>query len=86
MRDLTVNPHNQHLVRATVGLASDFGFQTIAEGVEDAETLDAAEGLRVDFAQGYLLGRPGAGQARRGRVHDIALGSGRLGRQSPCYS
>jgi len=58
VRDLIVNPHNQHLVRATVGLAHDFGFQTIAEGVEDAETLALLKDLKVDFAQGYFLGRP----------------------------
>ncbi len=58
VRDLARNPHNQHLVRATVGLAHDFGFQTIAEGVEDAETLSVLKDLKVDFAQGYFLGRP----------------------------
>lgn len=58
VRDLLVNPHNQHLVRATVGLAHDFGFQTIAEGVEDAETLALLKDLEVDYAQGYYLGRP----------------------------
>ena len=58
VRDLLANPHNQHLVRATVGLAHDFGFQTIAEGVEDAETLALLKDLEVDFAQGYYLGRP----------------------------
>ncbi len=39
VRDLTTNNANQHLVKAIVGLAQDFGYQTIAEGVEDAETL-----------------------------------------------
>jgi len=58
VRDLVVNEHNQHLVRATVGLARDFGFQTIAEGVEDAETLALLKELKVDLAQGYFLGRP----------------------------
>ena len=45
VRDLGSNPANQHLVRAIVGLADGFGYQTIAEGVEDAETL-ALPGLR----------------------------------------
>ena len=58
VRDLVSNPHNQHLVRAIVGLARDFGYQTIAEGVEDAETLALLKELGVDLAQGYFLGRP----------------------------
>ena len=58
MRDLTTNEANQHLVKAIVGLASDFGYQTIAEGVEDAETLALLKEYGVDFAQGFHLGRP----------------------------
>ncbi len=55
---LTTNPANQHLVKAIVGLAKDFGCQTIAEGVEDAETLALLKEYGVDFAQGFHLGRP----------------------------
>ncbi|MGZ6697837.1 MAG: EAL domain-containing protein, partial [Solirubrobacteraceae bacterium] len=35
-----------------------FDAQTIAEGVEDAETLELLRGYGVDYAQGYHLGRP----------------------------
>jgi PAS domain S-box-containing protein len=56
--DLTTNQANQHLVKAIVGLAKDFGCQTIAEGVEDAETLALLKEYGVDFAQGFHLGRP----------------------------
>jgi EAL domain-containing protein (putative c-di-GMP-specific phosphodiesterase class I) len=58
VRDLTTNQANQHLVKAIVGLAKDFGCQTVAEGVEDAETLALLEEYGVDFAQGFHLGRP----------------------------
>jgi len=58
--DLVTNRANQHLVKAIVGLAKDFGYQTIAEGVEDAETLELLRGYGVDFAQGFHLGRPNA--------------------------
>jgi PAS domain S-box-containing protein len=58
VRDLGSNPANQHLVRAIVGLADGFGYKTIAEGVEDAETLALLTDYGVDFAQGYYLGRP----------------------------
>jgi len=58
VRDLMSNRGNRHVVEAIVGLARGFGQQTIAEGVEDAETLSVLEGAGVDFAQGHHLGRP----------------------------
>jgi PAS domain S-box-containing protein len=58
VRDLATNKANQYLVKAIVGLAHDFGYQTIAEGVEDAETLALLREHGVDFAQGFHLGRP----------------------------
>jgi PAS domain S-box-containing protein len=58
VRDLKANPANQVLVKAIVGLAEGFGYQTIAEGVEDAETLALLEEYGVDFAQGFHLGLP----------------------------
>ena len=58
VRDLSSNSANQHLVRAIVSLARAFGQQTIAEGVEDAETLALLHEYGVDFAQGFHLGRP----------------------------
>jgi PAS domain S-box-containing protein len=58
VRELATNRANQHLVRAIVGLAKDFGYQTVAEGVEDAATLSLLRDYGVDFAQGFHLGRP----------------------------
>ena len=58
VRDIASNPANQHLVKATVGLAKDFGYETIAEGVEDAESLFLLKDYGVDFAQGFHIGRP----------------------------
>ena len=69
VRDLVSNLANQHLVKATVGLARDFGYETIAEGVEDAETLALLKRYGVHFAQGYYIGRPapleGSGRQHR---------------------
>ncbi|MCW3034262.1 MAG: domain S-box-containing protein [Solirubrobacterales bacterium] len=59
VRDLEANPANQILVKAIVGLARGFGCRTIAEGVEDPETLALLREYGVDFAQGFYLGRPG---------------------------
>lgn len=58
VRDLPRNQASQHVVRAVVGLARDFGQKTVAEGVEDADTLELLRDLGVDYAQGYHIGRP----------------------------
>jgi EAL domain-containing protein (putative c-di-GMP-specific phosphodiesterase class I) len=58
VRDLPSNPANQKLVKAIVGLAHAFGQQTVAEGVENEETLTLLRDYGVDFAQGFHLGRP----------------------------
>jgi PAS domain S-box-containing protein len=55
---LASNPPNQHLVKAIVSLAQGFGQQTIAEGVEDQDTLDLLREYGVDFAQGFHIGAP----------------------------
>ena len=58
VRDLAKTPASQHVVRAVVNLAHDFGHRTVAEGVEDAETLELLRDMGVDLAQGYHIGRP----------------------------
>jgi PAS domain S-box-containing protein len=58
VRDLATNQTNQYLVKAIVSLARGLGQKTIAEGVEDEETLDLLHDYGVDFAQGYHLGGP----------------------------
>jgi PAS domain S-box-containing protein len=58
VRDLLQNDASQHLVSATVQLAHSFGQKTVAEGVENVETLERLRELEVDYAQGYYLGRP----------------------------
>ncbi len=58
VRDLVSNRASRHVIEAVLALARDFGLQTVAEGVEDAETLELLRQLGVDFAQGYHLARP----------------------------
>ncbi len=58
VRDLVANPASRHVVEAVVALARGFELQTVAEGVEDAETLELLRALGVDFAQGYHIARP----------------------------
>ena len=58
VRDLPANEANQHLVRAIVSLARSFGNETVAEGVEDEETLALLRAYGVDYAQGFYVSRP----------------------------
>jgi PAS domain S-box-containing protein len=58
VRELVSSETDARVVRAIVGLAHEFGQTTIAEGVEDEETLTLLQELGVDYVQGYLLGRP----------------------------
>jgi PAS domain S-box-containing protein len=58
VRDLVRNESDRNVVHAIVGVARDFGMKTIAEGVEDQATADMLRLMRVDYAQGYLFGRP----------------------------
>jgi PAS domain S-box-containing protein len=58
IRDARTNVADQHVIHAVVGLARGFGLKTIAEGVEDQETVDLLRASGVDHAQGFHLGRP----------------------------
>ena len=58
VRDLVHNKASQNVVKSIVSLAGDFGQRTIAEGVEGEATLELLREYGVDYAQGYLLGRP----------------------------
>ncbi len=58
VRDLRSSSGSQHVVRAVVSLAKGFGLDTVAEGVEDAETLALLEQYGVTHVQGYFLARP----------------------------
>ncbi|RMJ06411.1 Cyclic di-GMP phosphodiesterase Gmr [Marinobacter litoralis] len=56
--DLQNNPDNQVFVESLTNMVNAFGMKTIAEFVEDAETLYKLQELGVAYAQGYYIGRP----------------------------
>lgn len=58
IRDLPRSPVDQRLVHAMAEFARAFGQETVAEGVEDAETLTLVRGCGIDYAQGFHIGRP----------------------------
>ncbi|GAB2688603.1 EAL domain-containing protein [Thalassiella azotivora] len=54
------DPERSAVLRGIVAYAQALDVQVCAEGVEDADDLTHLRGLGISFAQGYLLGRPGA--------------------------
>ena len=52
------NSSDEAIVRSTIELAHNLGLRAIAEGVEDAATLDRLRVLGCDRAQGFYMGRP----------------------------
>jgi EAL domain-containing protein (putative c-di-GMP-specific phosphodiesterase class I) len=46
------------VISSIVRMASDLGVQTVAESVESDTELQAVRALGVDYAQGFLMGRP----------------------------
>ncbi len=58
IKDLASSETDRHVVVSIVDVTRSLGKRTIAEGVEDAETLAAVRAAGVDFAQGHYLGRP----------------------------
>jgi EAL domain-containing protein (putative c-di-GMP-specific phosphodiesterase class I) len=58
--DLSATDGNRDLalVRATVELGHALGLRVVAEGIEDAPTLEMLTGVGCDVAQGYFIGRP----------------------------
>lgn len=52
------DPRHRSLVRLMVQAAHAFGLGVVAEGVEDAATLEALRALGCDTVQGFLVARP----------------------------
>jgi len=62
IRNLVENRDDQVVVQAISLAAVGFGKQTIAEHVETEATLDLLREYGIDYAQGYLIGRPQSAQ------------------------
>lgn len=56
-KDLSNNPRKQKVVSSLVALLSD-STEIIIEGIETENDLELAELLGINYAQGYLMGKP----------------------------
>jgi diguanylate cyclase len=56
----TGNDKDRTLVSAILGLAKQFGLETVAEGVETEAQASILRDLECDRMQGYLFARPQA--------------------------
>jgi EAL domain-containing protein (putative c-di-GMP-specific phosphodiesterase class I) len=52
------DPVDQLLVKSMIDISHSLGKKTVAEFVEDRETLKMLQEFGVDFVQGYLIGKP----------------------------
>lgn len=58
------------MVHSTIQLAHSLGQKVVAEGIEDAQTLQALIRMGCDFAQGYHTGKPMPFQLLKKRVEE----------------
>ena len=58
VRELPNSASDRAIVRSIQALAREFGARTVAEYVEDETVFASVRELGVDYAQGYVFGRP----------------------------
>jgi EAL domain-containing protein (putative c-di-GMP-specific phosphodiesterase class I) len=58
IKNLTRDRDDAVIVKSAKDLGHDLGLSVVAEGVEDAETMEALKSLGIDAAQGFYLGSP----------------------------
>jgi PAS domain S-box-containing protein len=58
VREMTRSDADRAVVRSIVAIAHELHQETIAEGVEDHDTLRLLRRYGVDYAQGYYIGKP----------------------------
>ena len=68
VKGMADNRSDRLMVQSTIGLAHSLGRKVVAEGVEQAETLDLLIEMGCDIAQGFAIGRPMSLESLRKRI------------------
>jgi len=55
---MNLNARNRIIVHSTIDLARHLGLRTVAEGIEDNDTLNGIRDLGCELAQGFHISRP----------------------------
>ncbi|RLC27238.1 MAG: diguanylate cyclase, partial [Deltaproteobacteria bacterium] len=55
---ITTNENSRVITKTIINFASSLGLKTIAEFVEDKDSLDMLEKMGVNYVQGYYIGKP----------------------------
>lgn len=58
VKNVRHNKRSFKIVKSTIELAHDLGLHTVAEGVEDASTLNELKELGCDRIQGFYIAKP----------------------------
>jgi EAL domain-containing protein (putative c-di-GMP-specific phosphodiesterase class I) len=58
VHDIVNNPVDQKMIKLIAEVGREANMQTVAEYVQDAESLELLGELGVDLAQGFFVGRP----------------------------
>lgn len=60
IQNIHMDEMKEHILHTLIQLASKMGISVIAEGIEQEEELALVRKMGVQYAQGYLLGKPAA--------------------------
>jgi EAL domain-containing protein (putative c-di-GMP-specific phosphodiesterase class I) len=60
---LNQSPKDQLIVRSTIEMAHGLGFEVVAEGVENSESLTLLKQFQCNQVQGYYISKPIAADA-----------------------
>ncbi|MFC4259930.1 EAL domain-containing protein [Marinobacter lacisalsi] len=56
--DLLTHTDDRIIVKTTIDMCHNLGYQVVAEGVEDEETIELLREMDCDMIQGYVLAKP----------------------------
>jgi len=55
---ITTDNNSRVITKTIINFASNLGLKTIAEFVEDQDSLEMLKKMGIDFIQGYYIGKP----------------------------